>query len=120
DYRSLFEREIELRRALAFPPFARMINVRIEGELEEQVRTTAKKMAGLAARLVSRHGSVNILGPAPAPLAKLHNRYRWQLLLKGNDLKALHTTARALVDSRYFPAPAAIKLSLDVDPENML
>ncbi len=120
DYRSLFDREIELRRALGFPPFARLINIRIEGEREELVRTTARNMAKLAARLASGLGALNILGPAPAPLAKLHNRYRWQLLLKGKDIKILHTAARTLVDPVYFPTPTAIKLSLDVDPENML
>ncbi|MFN2366207.1 MAG: primosomal protein N' [Desulfurivibrionaceae bacterium] len=120
DYRGLFDREIELRRALQFPPFARLINIRIEGEREDQVKKSAVALAELARRMARRHVTVTILGPAPAPLAKLHGRYRWQLLLKSGDLKTLHGFSSALLDADRGLHPNGVKLSLDVDPENML
>jgi len=119
DYRSLFDREIELRRGLQFPPFARLINIRFEGDREDQVRKSALTLAERARQMSRRHNSVTVLGPAPAPLAKLHGRYRWQLLLKSGDLKTLHGFASALLDA-HKSSPGSVKLSLDVDPENML
>ncbi|MFO7606132.1 MAG: primosomal protein N', partial [Desulfurivibrionaceae bacterium] len=120
DYRGLFDREIELRRALQFPPFTRLINIRIEGEREDQVKKSAVALAELARRMARRHVTVTILGPAPAPLAKLHGRYRWQLLLKSGNLKTLHGFSSALLDAGRGLHPNGVKLSLDVDPENML
>lgn len=121
DYRSLFDREIELRRALQFPPFARLINIRIEGIQEGQVKKCALALAERARHMIRQHNSVAVLGPAPAPLAKLHGRYRWQLLLKSGDLGILHGFASALLDGHNKALPSSsVKLSLDVDPENML
>ena len=120
DYQELYGRELESRRALNFPPFVRLINVRIEGENEQQVRNSAKKLADRATRMTKQHRSVMVLGPAPAPLAKLHGRHRWQLLLKSSDLKTLHGFTTALVGEQGDNLPGSVKLSLDVDPENML
>jgi primosomal protein N' (replication factor Y) len=121
DYRSMFDREIELRRALRFPPFSRLINLRIEGEQENQVKKCALALAERARQLAKTHPSVAVLGPAPAPLAKLHGRFRWQLLLKSANIGALHGCATALLTAHKASAAGnSIKLSLDVDPENML
>jgi primosomal protein N' (replication factor Y) len=120
DYRSLFDREIELRRALQFPPFSRLINIRIEGEQEKQVKKSALALAERARHMAKLHDSVTILGPAPAPLAKLHGRFRWQLLLKSGDIRTLHGFSSALLEAHRATQSNATKLSLDVDPENML
>lgn len=120
DYRSLFDREIELRRSLQFPPFSRLINIRIEGLQESQVKRSALALADRARHMTKTHNSVTVLGPAPAPLAKLHGRFRWQLLLKSDNIKILHGFSTALLAAHRATQPVAIKLSLDVDPENML
>ncbi|MEN8136663.1 MAG: primosomal protein N' [Thermodesulfobacteriota bacterium] len=121
DYQSLFDREIELRRALQFPPFARLINIRIEGKQESQVKKCALALVDRAKYMTKTHNSVTVLGPAPAPLAKLHGYHRWQLLLKSDNLSTLHGFSSALLGGHHKSSPStAIKLSLDVDPENML
>ena len=120
DYRKLYERELELRRALNFPPFVRLINIRIEGEDEQLVKKSAKQLAARANQMTKQHKSMMVLGPAPAPLAKLHGRHRWQVLLKSNDLKTLHGFTTAVIGEQRDDLPGSVKLSLDVDPENML
>jgi primosomal protein N' (replication factor Y) len=98
-----------------------LINIRIEGKQESQVKKCALTLAERAKHMTKQHNSVTVLGPAPAPLAKLHGRYRWQLLLKSDDLSTLHGFSRALLDGHHkASSSSAIKLSLDVDPENML
>ena len=119
DYRTLYEKEITLRRRLNFPPFGRLINLRFDGEQEERVRDIALQLGRLAGEGGDRR--VSVLGPAPAPLSRLKGRYRWQLLLKGSELKHLHRLCRRLLaEFARLPGASTVKLSLDVDPENML
>jgi len=59
-----------------------------------------------------------VLGPAPAPIRKLRNRYRWQLLLKGKHVSALRELADAA--RAFLPPSRRIRLHIDVDPYSML
>ncbi|MBW2328759.1 MAG: primosomal protein N', partial [Deltaproteobacteria bacterium] len=89
EYEKLYEQEINLRTSLNYPPFSRLVNVRFSGENEERVAATAKDMARFLRSAVSST-EIEILGPAPSPLARIKNRYRWQLLLKSRDYLKLH------------------------------
>ena len=119
DYGSFFEQEMALRQALGYPPFSRLINLRLEGEQESEVEAAARELAAAAKRLSGGH--LEVLGPAPAPLSRLRGRYRWQLLLKGAGIDSLHRLCGRLLEQP--PAPVrkkAVKLTVDVDPDNML
>jgi primosomal protein N' (replication factor Y) len=61
-----------------------------------------------------------ILGPAPAPLSLLRNRYRWQMLLKGNKLEILHRLCDQLIGDKQLLCRRSVRIGIDVDPENML
>jgi primosomal protein N' (replication factor Y) len=120
DYQSFYEHEIGLRHALSYPPYSRLINVKFSGEQDALVRQAALECAALARRS-AQAARVEILGPAPAPLARLRNRFRWQLLLKGLDLPGLAGLARFL---RTNPPPQVradkVRMTLDIDPDSML
>ncbi len=119
DYRGLYDQEIALRQRLGFPPWGRLINLRFDGEKEEKVRELATRLGEIATGLVDRH--TRVLGPAPAPLSRLKGRFRWQLLLKGGGVAPVHQLCRRLlVEFSRLPGSSTVKLSLDVDPENML
>ena len=57
-----------------------------------------------------------VLGPAPAPIARLRGRYRFQLLIKGSDHRAVWKTARRVADASE-KLPAAIRVRVDVNPD---
>jgi primosomal protein N' (replication factor Y) (superfamily II helicase) len=119
DYLSFFTKEISLRQGLGYPPFSRLINLRLEGEEESAVQEAAMELA-LFARQAAGPG-LTVLGPAPAPLSKLRGQYRWQLLLKGSELEPLHhLCSRLLARPPAAKGGRAVKLSVDVDPDNML
>jgi len=64
---------------------------------------------------------VEVLGPAPAPWAKLKGRYRYQMLLKGKKLKPLHAlVGRLLQEKALQPTGKRIRWSVDVDPLQMM
>jgi primosomal protein N' (replication factor Y) len=122
DYKSFVQSELEFRRALHYPPFTRLICVRIDGPKSEEVETKAKAVAvALREKAASKsklHEAVEILGPAPAPIYKLRNRYRWQILLKGKQISSLLKLASQAED--FAPRARNLRLHIDVDPYNML
>ena len=119
DYEGLYEQEINLRSGLQYPPFSRLVNIRFSGEVEEQVAASANE-AALFLRTAVRGLAIEVLGPAPSPLAKIKNRYRWQLLLKGRQFTQLHGMCDELLVKKNQLCRAGVRMGLDVDPENMM
>ena len=83
DYPGFYQREIELRRLMEAPPFCDLLAVTVSGGDENLV---LKGCLGLLEALRSYFGpedGLRILGPAPAGVAKVNNRYRYRLTLAG-------------------------------------
>lgn len=120
DYARFMRRELELRRELMYPPFARMALVRIEGEDSAHVSSIAARAAAALARL-AQPDAMRVLGPAPAPIERIKQRYRWQVVVKSEGLSAMRA---ALAAMRSEVAPVAdregVRLAIDIDPVNML
>ncbi len=125
-YSEMYEREIAIRQMPAFPPMLRMINIHIQGSREQDVRQAAAEIAemcqGFAKSLAveTRRHPIEILGPAPSPLDRLRDRYRWQVLLKGASQDDLHAVCHQVVTRQGEFATGDIKIAVDVDPENMM
>jgi len=122
DYKGFFAAEIDFRRALNYPPFSRLVCLRLEGPKFEEVEQKARMLGAMLhdktihnARLREK---IEILGPAPAPIEKLRNRYRWQLLLKGKKSSSLLELAKQ--GREALPRSLSVRLHIDVDPYNML
>lgn len=125
DYAAFFRTEAALRQPLGYPPFGHLINLRLSGPCEERVASAATALAEVARRLATQNpgrkgSSVEILGPAQAPRAKLRNRYRWQLLLKGTSASTVHRFFRRLVAAGSGNIPPGVRLEVDVDPQSLL
>ncbi len=118
NYQGLFEREMEIRANPMFPPYLRLINIRISGSSEAQVQKAAMELAGLCRREAG--GAVEILGPAPAPIDRIRDRYRWQVLLKGKDATVLHSLCNHIREQQAGLSRGDIRMALDVDPESMM
>ncbi len=120
-YEKMSSLEMELRQALGYPPFGRLINIRFSGPNESQVEETAQLAAELLHTALEQNKlEVEILGPAPAPLSLLRNRFRWQLLLKGKRIDQLHQLCELLLREKKRLCRANVRMGIDVDPENMM
>ncbi|MCI5133176.1 MAG: primosomal protein N', partial [Candidatus Electrothrix sp. EH2] len=78
-YTKLYAQESEIRKALAYPPFGRLVNIQFSGTREEAVKSTARATAAFlrsAMREQQAGHTVDILGPAPAPLSMIRQRFR--------------------------------------------
>ncbi len=116
DYEGFFAEEIRARREVGYPPFARLVSVRIHAGAERDARGATETLAETARRHHAvREGAVQVLGPAPAPLVRLRGRYHYRLLLKSPDRKLLRQVTALLaarIDQGLSPAHA----TLDIDP----
>lgn len=117
DYGLFAAEEMGKREALHFPPFSRLVALRLQGTSETKVRGAAERTAAAARRLVAAGEPADVLGPAPAPLAKVRGKHRWQLLLRARDHGPLHRLARSLLRSHDV---AGVELAVDVDPVALL
>jgi primosomal protein N' (replication factor Y) len=119
DYARFMRRELELRKELMYPPYARIALVRIEGANASRVAEIAEKVAAALSRAAS--AGIRVLGPAPAPIERIKQRARWQVMLKSESIAAMR---QALVRMRTEVAPAAerheVRVMTDLDPVNML
>jgi primosomal protein N' (replication factor Y) len=122
DYKNFFAKEIEFRRALGYPPFGKLVNLRLDGPkpeiVEAKAQALARRIRGIQGRNPKYRQHIEILGPAPSPIEKLRNRYRWQLLLKGSKIGPL--IALANIARETFTSVRNVRLHIDVDPYNML
>jgi primosomal protein N' (replication factor Y) len=87
DYEAFYNQEIGFRRELNEPPFSRLIRLTYTHPNENACKDEAERMkkqmeAEMAARGIV---DVSIIGPAPAFIARLRGRYRWQMILRGNN-----------------------------------
>lgn len=115
DYRAFFDKEIEFRRAMQYPPLTAMINIIVRGATHDDAMGKAAALASRAAASDSRHFSV--LGPAPAPLTRLRGEHRAQFFLKGNSRRHMRLALQAALAAM---PELARKVSVDVDPVSMM
>jgi primosomal protein N' (replication factor Y) len=120
DYLGFHRDELENRRALLYPPFGRLVAIRVDAGDEQKAAQAAESLARTAkTHPAARAGTVRIYGPAPAPIARLRGRFRYRLMLRSPDRRSLRAVAGLLadhIDSGISPARA----SVDVDPVSML
>ncbi|HWN56788.1 MAG TPA: primosomal protein N', partial [Methylomirabilota bacterium] len=99
---------------------ARLAMVRIEGAEPQLVRRMAEAVAKSLAKETTPEG-LRVLGPAPAPIERIKQRYRWQVMIKSRELKPMRV---AISSMRAEVGPSAerddIFLAIDIDPVRML
>ncbi len=125
DFYSFYQQEAKFRQEMSYPPFARLINFRMEGNVEARVLKYSRMMEQLISGLLraeeSFQGKVEVLGPSMAPLGRLRGKYRFQILLKGKRWSILHRFAEKVLEKAEGKMSiAGVKLTVDVDPVNML
>ena len=118
DYKSFFYREIKSREKWSYPPFSRLCLFRIDSSKEEKGKSLSDKMALRARHLAQKGGGVHVLGPAPAPLVRINNRWRFQILIKAEDHLLLDDFLKEFVPGIKVARWTSVKL--DRDPVAML
>jgi len=116
DFAAFAAGELERRRAHGYPPFSRLMAVRIEGS-EEGARRTAEALAQAARPALGRE--VAMLGPAPAALERLRGKWRWHILFRADGPRSLFRVHAALAQAALRP-PGGAAVRFDMDPYSMM
>jgi primosomal protein N' (replication factor Y) len=114
DYLTFFEKEVQFRRLLHYPPFTALASILVRDTKIENAIRWSRQLSAFLAPQESR--GVKVLGPAAAPLARLKREYRFQFLLKAPKRAQLTRAVSELLafsEQKEIPQKAVL---VDVDP----
>jgi primosomal protein N' (replication factor Y) len=111
-----YEREIEIRRQLGFPPFRRLIRIVFRGRDKARTLAAAEDFAKVLFETMGEAGDV--LGPAECPLSKISGSFRFHAIVRARDFMSAHEKVCAAVDGTR--VPSGVHAETDVDPQALL
>jgi primosomal protein N' (replication factor Y) len=117
DYQTFYEKELQFRRMMHYPPFSAMANILVRAERQEQALRLSTELGHF---LMPAPERIKILGPAEAPVPRLKNEYRYQFLIKAASRKALNELLRRAQAFARDQKWTATALVIDVDPLTLL
>jgi primosomal protein N' (replication factor Y) (superfamily II helicase) len=120
NYEAFFNKEIRFRRTMHYPPLTALANVIAQGSKLEQAAEVAKHVGNFLIPLEQTTEGLKILGPTPAPLAKLEGRFRIQFLMKCASRARLSGILQRLSDYATAQGIPHRSLMIDMDPASIM
>ena len=118
DYEAFVRSELPAREALLYPPFGSIVRMVVRSIDERAASEWAGHLVERLRRAAEGMPEIRVLGPAPAPIARLRDRFRWHLQVHGPDGEALRPlVARATAGLK---TPDDVAWIIDIDPVDML
>ncbi len=115
DYAAFADDELPIREALGYPPYGRMARVVVRGPVEAVTLAVAEEFA---AKIREASNAARVIGPAPCPLAKLRDNFRFHLLVKAAGVADLHQSLAPLAGNLKLPDD--VGWIVDIDPLDMM
>ncbi len=117
DFQAFYEKELNFRRMMHYPPFTAMANLLVRSEKQEMAMRMSTELGHL---LTPPTAGLRVMGPAEAPVPRLKNEYRYQFLIKAASRKALNELLQRArgyaVEHKWGPTA----LVIDVDPLTLM
>lgn len=121
DYVGFADRELEERRGPDYPPHTRLANIVVSGEEETRVQEAAGALRDWTVRAMSAQqlDHVRLVGPAPCPIDRIRERWRWHFFLRSRSARQLGIICRLLY-REHGTATGPNRLTIDRDPVALL
>ena len=119
NYEKFYETEIELRKQLKHPPFCDIIVVHFNSLKEKQIQN----VSGWVYQYLKEHldqEQFHLFGPLPSPIAKIQNRIRYRIIIKGNLDEKANKILNDCMKEIYARNQKDTKVAIDVNPNNMM
>jgi primosomal protein N' (replication factor Y) (superfamily II helicase) len=116
DAEGFYRLELEARRELGFPPYARLVRVVFRSKERGRAQAAAHGFSLLLQGLLPE--GAELLGPAECPLGMVAGTIRWQLIARSPELGPLHRALAAALAG--FKVPASVRLEPDADPVSLM
>ncbi len=124
DYDSFYNDEIKIRQAMLYPPFANIFVIGFVGEKEQKVlKASMSFFKDLKDIVNSKYSSVaiRVLGPSPAQVLKVNNKYRYKIIVKFRDEKSVRMIIRELlIKFLKYKEYSSVGIFFDVNPDAIL
>lgn len=118
DYEDFYQLEMDFRRKLNYPPYFYTVQLVISHQDEDEVvKKSYEIMALLKANLSEQ---ARILGPIPKPIARTHNLYHYQLLIKYRFEANLAQALNQVLDLTQVPENKKLRIIIDNEPQNFM
>jgi primosomal protein N' (replication factor Y) len=119
DYEAFYEEEIRYRQNHSYPPFIALASFLVHGPDLSKVRNDALELRKHL-DLANQDRTSRILGPAPAPLARLKGEHRFQLLIKSTSRRRLREVADAAMRAVAESKTNLRSINLEIDPVSLM
>jgi primosomal protein N' (replication factor Y) len=121
DVAGFADRELAERRDPPYPPHVGLVRVIVSGDNEQEVGSAAARVADwLVGLTTTRSLPIQVLGPAPAPLARIKKRWRWHVLLRSDQPATLGRVVRFAASRAPHTGSGRIRVVFDRDPVSLL
>lgn len=117
NYESFYLQEIANRKLLHYPPFTNILYIVLSAASDLMVKQSLDEVLLQIYELIdAKEESIDILGPAPCPLYKLRGRYRYQLILKCDNMLLLKSIGENII---YKASKKGMRVRVEINPLNM-
>lgn len=117
NYELFYHKEIANRKLLNYPPFTNILRIELSGRHDAAVKKSSDEVLLQVNELIdAKEDFIDILGPAPCPLYKLRGRYRYQLILKCDNMLLLKSIGENII---YRNKRKDIRIRMEINPLNM-
>ncbi|UCD25679.1 MAG: primosomal protein N', partial [Gemmatimonadota bacterium] len=122
DFEAFAGRELKMRESPPYPPHVALVNIVISGMRETVVADAAVELTDWARGLVAKHAGdvVQVIGPAPAPIARVKRRWRWHALIRSSDRRLLDRIVRYAVKKAPHVGARSVRVVFDRDPVSVM
>ena len=121
NYDEFYEQEIELRKALIYPPFCDIIQFSVNSKSSTEVKRVSQHIYNeLKKEFNVIKNNVLIYEPVPAPIDKIKNNYRWRILMKCRFNNKVIDLINNVLEEYYKTNFKNSRLIIDVNPNNMM
>jgi len=120
DYDSFYKNEIMMRRAMDYPPFTSILVINLSSEDEALLIKSIQNVGENLKYKIQNNDKITLLGPCPCGVSKIKNFYRWQIIIKGNIQQTIALEIKNLVYELVKNVYTSIRVSIDMNPSNMI
>lgn len=119
DYEGFYEKEFTVRALMKYPPFGKILLINGISKKEDLLKNFMHKISNVIKPLVEKELEVDILGPIPCLVAKVKENYRWQIVIKGEFESEFAKKIKELLYDENKNVYNDIRISMDINPNNL-
>lgn len=120
NYKDFYNNEILFRKAMNYPPFSKIMCINMKSYYENKLIDTIKSLGVVLKNKYQNNDQLELLGPCSCSISKIKEFYRWQIIIKGNITTEIANDIKDKVFELTKNCYEDLKVSIDINPSNML